>query len=107
MNIFKSISGMIFVLGMPLFCFSLLRNYRKSKTYIPFMGWSLFVIGFLMIFVALFSYLPMFIFSPPSRSAESITYFLAWFVPATVMVYTGWTTRNKPKSGEAEQKSGF
>ena len=102
MNIFKSISGMIFVLGMPLFCFSLLRNYRKSKTYIPFMGWSLFVIGFLMIFVALFSYLPMFIFSPPSRSAESITYFLAWFVPATVMVYTGWTTRNKPRSGDTE-----
>jgi len=99
MNIFKSISGMIFVLGMPLFCFSLLRNYRKNKTYIPFMGWILFAIGFLMIFVAIFSYLPMFIFFPQNRSAESIIYFLVWFVPSTVMAYTGWRTRNKPRSG--------
>ncbi|MCX5858343.1 MAG: hypothetical protein NT056_00360 [Proteobacteria bacterium] len=103
MDTFKSISGLIFVLGMPLFCFSLLRNYRRRKTYIPFMGWSLFAVGFLMIFVAIFSSLPTFIFFPQKRSAESIIYFLVWLVPSTAMVYTGWTTRNKPRSNDAEK----
>jgi len=102
MDTFKSLSGIIFVVGMPLFCFSLLRNYRKNKTYIPFMGWALFALGFLMIFVAVFSYLPMFIFSPQSRSADSIIYFLVWLVPSTAMAYTGWTTRNKPKPEEKQ-----
>jgi hypothetical protein len=103
MDTFKSISGLIFVLGMPLFCLSLLRNYRKNKTYIPFLGWTLFAVGFLMIFVAIFSSLPMFIFFPQKRSAESIIYFLVWLVPSTAMAYTGWATRNKPRSNDAEK----
>jgi len=100
MDTFKSISGLIFVLGMPLFCFSLLRNYRKRKTYIPFMGWTLFAVGFLMIFVTVFSCLPMFIFFPESRLADSIIYFMVWLVPSAAMAYTGWKTRNKPNAEE-------
>ncbi len=96
MDRIKSISGLIFAVGMPLFCFSLLRNYRKHKTHIPLMGWTLLAIGLLIISVASVSYLPLIIFFPQSRSSESIIFFLVWVIPAIFMAYTGWRTRNKP-----------
>lgn len=99
MDTFKSLSGLIFVVGMPLFCLSLLRNYRKHKTHIPMMGWTLLAIGLLIVAVASVSYLPLIIFFPENRSGDSVIYFLVWVVPAILMAYTGFRTRNKPKSG--------
>jgi hypothetical protein len=95
MDMLQGIGGLSFIIGIPLLCLFLLRRQRVQNKPMPFLGWSLFLIGSLMAFLTVTSYIPALFMLPMLKKFDWFVAFAIWFFPPVLIAWAGWLLKRK------------